>query len=214
MRRVTCLCVIVALLGCGGAPPPVENSSSGEGQASPEAEASSPAVSTLLTIGAARWQFVNELSVDHMVELGWLAARPPPDYVFTDYHLAMADPDAGFDTLEPAARSYLHANCSHCHRVDGPADQSNLFLNIENTDLLHLGRCKITVAGGCGAGSAVFVPGDGSPDASVMVCRMASDRPGDRMPELPNVLVHVEGVDLIRRWIGAMDPVDCSLFRP
>ena len=147
--------------------------------------------------------------IDRLVELGWLEARPEADDVIVDYQAVMDDPDASFEELDVAARAYLHANCAHCHREDGPADQSGLFLEIETVEPGRLGYCKVTISGGCDFGRAVIRPG--SPDDSMMVCRMESSVPGIKMPELPTVLAHLEGAALIRRWIAAMPPQDCGL---
>jgi hypothetical protein len=43
-----------------------------------------------------------------------------------------------------------------------------------------------------------------------MTFRMASEIPGIKMPELPTILSHTEGVALITAWIDAMDPIDCA----
>jgi hypothetical protein len=43
-----------------------------------------------------------------------------------------------------------------------------------------------------------------------MTFRMASEEPGIKMPELPTVLSHDEGVALITAWIDAMEPADCA----
>lgn len=147
--------------------------------------------------------------IDRLVELGWLDARPAADDAIADYLPAFDDPEASFEELDAAARAYLHANCAHCHSDGGPADQSGLFLEIENTDPGRLGYCKITVSGGCDFGRSVIRPG--FPDDSMMVCRMESTEPGIKMPELPTVLAHTEGAALIRRWIAAMPPQDCGL---
>ena len=42
-----------------------------------------------------------------------------------------------------------------------------------------------------------------------MTFRMASEEPGIKMPELPNVLSHANGVSLITEWIAAREPVNC-----
>ncbi len=149
-----------------------------------------------------------ENQIDHLVARGWLDASPTAGAPIVDYEAVLARLDAPLAELEPAARSYLHANCSHCHRTDGPADQSGLFLEIENTDPFRLGVCKSRIAGSCDFGTVVIHPG--MPDDSIMVCRVESDVPGIKMPELPSVLVHEEGAALLRRWIAAMEPVDCS----
>jgi hypothetical protein len=51
-------------------------------------------------------------------------------------------------------------------------------------------------------------PGD--PERSILMFRVESDEPGVKMPELPAVLVHDEGVSLLREWIASLPPRECS----
>ena len=145
---------------------------------------------------------VNQL--DHFVSVGILASAPAA----ADRH-PLVDPFGSAD-LETRTRSYLEANCAHCHRVHGASDQSGLLLGIEITDPLRLGVCKDPAAAGHGAGGRHVDIQPGLPDASVMVYRVESDEPGIKMPELPTVLHHAEGAALIRQWIAAMPPITCG----
>ena len=148
-----------------------------------------------------------ENQIDHLVALGWLESRPGPSPVFVDYE------DPASTDLDAQARSYIDANCAHCHREGGSAEQSGLWLGIETEDAsVRLGICKPPVATGprgSGGRAQVIAPGD--PDDSIFVYRMESDEPGVKMPEEPTLLVHREGADLVRRWIAAMPPRDCSM---
>ena len=47
-----------------------------------------------------------------------------------------------------------------------------------------------------------IVPGDAN--ASILLYRMKTKAPGERMPELGRSLVHEEGVALIQQWINDM----------
>ncbi|MEE2828906.1 MAG: SO2930 family diheme c-type cytochrome [Myxococcota bacterium] len=116
----------------------------------------------------------------------------------------------GAAPLEARARSYLHANCAHCHRPGGNAAPSGLFFPYWEEDPTAYGICKRPVAAGAGSGGRAFdvVPGD--PDASILTFRVESTEPGIKMPELGNLLVHHEGVELLRDWIGAMEPQSCE----
>lgn len=143
--------------------------------------------------------------IDHLASLGLFAAAPPPAgerRTMTDY----ADESA---PLEARARAYLHANCAHCHHDGGAADQSGLWLNVEITEPVRIGICKPPAAAGRGTGgrSVAIWPGDS--ERSIVTFRMASEEPGIKMPELPTILSHTEGVTLITEWIDAMEPVDC-----
>lgn len=151
--------------------------------------------------GAAGGGVANQL--DHYVAMGLLASVPAA----ADRH-ALADPFGSAD-LELRARSYLEANCAHCHRVNGGSDQSGLLLGIDITDPLRLGICKDPAAAGHGAGGRAVDIAPGEPDASVMVYRVESEEGGVKMPELPTVLHHAEGAALIREWIAAMPVTHC-----
>lgn len=113
-------------------------------------------------------------------------------------------------SLEERARIYLDVNCGHCHRLEGPANNTGLYLNIEEQDPGRLGFCKQPIAAGPGSGGRPYdiVPGD--PDKSILLYRMESAEPGDRMPELGRELVHDEGVELIRQWIASLEPQNCN----
>lgn len=55
-------------------------------------------------------------------------------------------------SLNLKARSYLEANCAHCHNQAGPASTSGLYLNIEENDPFHWGVMKSPIAAGIEAG--------------------------------------------------------------
>ncbi len=144
--------------------------------------------------------------IDHLVELGWLEGPVPP-YAERPH---FEDP-VGAGDLDARARGYLDANCSHCHRENGYAHQSGLWLGAHTTSPTQLGVCKVPAATSPPAGSGIrwdVVPG--SPDQSFMVYRMESTEPGMKMPELPSLLSHAEGVALIREWIAAMPAQSCE----
>jgi uncharacterized repeat protein (TIGR03806 family) len=110
----------------------------------------------------------------------------------------------GDAALDVRARSYLDANCAHCHRPGGEAASTGLDLRFSNTQTTARGLCKSPVAAGPGAGNHKFdiVPGD--PDASIVVYRMSSLAPEIKMPQLPNETVDTRGVALIRAWIASL----------
>jgi uncharacterized repeat protein (TIGR03806 family) len=148
--------------------------------------------------------------IDHMDALGMFASPPPAPALRAPlpyYFDASADLDA-------RARAYLDANCAHCHRDGGAADQSGLWLGAHETELVRRGICKTATAAGRGTGGRRYVIWPGEPDASIATFRMASTEPGIKMPELPTVLSHTEGVALITEWIAAMPPVDCAATSP
>ncbi|MBN8615714.1 MAG: hypothetical protein J0L92_34280 [Deltaproteobacteria bacterium] len=144
-----------------------------------------------------------ENQLEHLVSMGWLAAMPTGSRTFVD----PADETAPIDAR---ARSYLHANCAHCHRDGGAADQSGLWLDIDETGESRLGFCKIPAAAGRGTGGRSVDIWPGDPDRSILMFRVESDEPGIKMPELPAVLVHDEGVEVLRAWIASLPPRECA----
>lgn len=116
-------------------------------------------------------------------------------------------PRAG-ETVEKQARSYLDANCSHCHNPKGAARTSGLYLDPHTPVSIAYGVCKPPVAAGGGTGGRLEDIHPGSPEKSVLSYRVGSDRPGDMMPELGRALVHREGLEILNRWIGSL-PGDC-----
>lgn len=140
-------------------------------------------------------------------QLAWLVEQGALDAVPEGE--ALVDP-YGSGPLEARARSWLDANCSHCHREGGEGGPSGLVLLASEQDPTSYGVCKPPVAAGPGTGGKLhdIVPGD--PDASILVYRISSTDPAAKMPEIPNLLVDEPGVELIRAWIAAMPPQKCG----
>ncbi|MFC0590605.1 SO2930 family diheme c-type cytochrome [Novosphingobium aquiterrae] len=103
-----------------------------------------------------------------------------------------------------AARGWLDANCAHCHKPDGAASNSGLYLGWDVTDRAALGINKRPVAAGRGSGTFLFdvVPGD--PDHSILAYRLASLEGGVAMPELGRASVDPAGLAIVRAWITMM----------
>jgi uncharacterized repeat protein (TIGR03806 family) len=107
-------------------------------------------------------------------------------------------------SVELRARSWLEANCAHCHRKDGPAKTSGLHLLASETNPLQLGVGKAPVAAGRGSGGLKYDIVPGAPDKSILYHRIVSNDPGVMMPELGRKVVHREGAELISQWIREM----------
>ncbi|HEY8520605.1 MAG TPA: PQQ-dependent sugar dehydrogenase [Gammaproteobacteria bacterium] len=107
-----------------------------------------------------------------------------------------------FDQAAPLgerARAYLHANCAHCHRPNGPTP-SDLDLRY-GTPLDATGACDAPPqAGDLGIGAAARIIAPGRPQDSVLPARMAR-RDANGMPPLASHLVDDAGVALIEQWI-------------
>ena len=122
--------------------------------------------------------------------------------------------------IEFRVRSYLDANCSHCHRPGGPAGQAKWDARIETP----LGAANIlggSVVDTLGvAGSRILVPKD--LDHSVMYRRLGTATESYRMPPLAKNVVDRDAVAALAEWITVLtglpevsleSPVPGSFFR-
>ena len=117
----------------------------------------------------------------------------------------LTDPFDSSETLESRARSYLHANCSQCHRPNGPTP-SALDLRY-STPLGNTMACDVPpLAGEQGIPNArVIAPGDAA--RSVLVNRMAR-RDSQGMPPLATAQVNSAGVALLTAWVNSLSSCD------
>lgn len=145
---------------------------------------------------------VNQL--DDFAARGLFATTPPAASTLE----RLVDPFGG-DPLDARARSYLDANCAHCHSDGGTASSTNLRLDFGTTDWMQLGVCKSPVSAGPGSGSLLWdvVPGD--PDRSIVVYRMRSTEPQIKMPQLPTMTSDAMGTGLISAWISSLQLPPC-----
>lgn len=133
----------------------------------------------------------------HWTELGVLEGFNEPAS-----HPAMVNYQDTSQVLDDRAMAYLDINCAHCHRAEGPASTSGLFLTYDQRDRMKLGINKTPIAAGSGAGSFKFDIVPGKPDESIVIHRMSSTKVGVAMPEIGRTTVDQEGVELIRNWIA------------
>ena len=108
-------------------------------------------------------------------------------------------------SLDSRARAYLDINCAHCHRAEGSASNSGLFLEYTEASPTKIGIGKHPTAAGRGSGDAAVVIEPGAPDASILTYRMASTEAGVAMPELGRAVVDEDGLALVRDWIAGME---------
>ena len=113
--------------------------------------------------------------------------------------------DPNNSTLDKRARAWLDINCAHCHNLNGPANNTGLYLDYYETDMKSLGFFKTPVAAGRGSGNLKYDIVPGRPEESIMVYRFNSTDPGIMMPELGRTMVHKEGLELIKDWIDNID---------
>ncbi|HEX3146525.1 MAG TPA: PQQ-dependent sugar dehydrogenase [Gemmataceae bacterium] len=123
-----------------------------------------------------------------------LADKPEKASRLVDYRDPAQDLDA-------RARSYLHANCSHCHRKWGGGNAE--FQLLFALPLKETGITNVTPAHGEFdlKDARLLAPGD--PDHSLVLHRMNKLGLG-RMPHVASNVIDAEGVALIREWIQKM----------
>jgi putative heme-binding domain-containing protein len=115
----------------------------------------------------------------------------------------LTDPCDTTAGLKERARSYLHANCSHCHQF-GAGGTADIDLRYD----APLGQMKILevrpVQGTFEiSGASILSPGD--PYRSVLFYRMSKLGRG-RMPHIGSEIVDENGLRLIHNWIRAIPP--------
>jgi uncharacterized repeat protein (TIGR03806 family) len=141
-----------------------------------------------------------ENQLAHLSRVGVLEGAPAPEDAppGPDYRDANAP-------VEARARAYLDVNCAHCHRLEGPASTSGLFLTWDEANKTQWGYKKRPVAAGRGSGGLEYDIMPGEPENSILLYRMKSLDPGVMMPEVGRTMVHDEGVALLKEWIASIE---------
>jgi uncharacterized repeat protein (TIGR03806 family) len=103
-------------------------------------------------------------------------------------------------TLEQRARSYLHTNCSQCHRPGTPVP---VYMDLRyETALGSTNACNVVPNNALGIANArIIAPGNAA--ASVLVNRM-NRRDANAMPPIGSTVVDAAGVQLITDWINSL----------
>lgn len=115
-----------------------------------------------------------------------------------DTYARYPDPLNLDESLEGRARSYLAANCAHCHMPGGTA-VSTMDLRYE-TPLSDTRACGVTPSqGDLGVPGALLID-PGSPATSMISIRMATVGEG-RMPPLATHVVDTAGLAVVDAWI-------------
>jgi uncharacterized repeat protein (TIGR03806 family) len=167
------------------------------------------------TLGLVAYQLDYDIDVEgeSVNQLQWLADQGlfgPDAVVEAGTYTPLSSPTDDDISIHDRARSYLHANCAHCHREGGGGGRTGLDLRFFEEDPARYGVCKAPIAAGVGAGGRAYDIWPGEPDLSILPYRMATPDPEIRMPELATVLIDDFGVDLITEWILSMDGEDCE----
>ncbi len=112
--------------------------------------------------------------------------------------ITMPDPYEEGNSIESRAKSYLHTNCSQCHRPEGPTPSTMDFRYA--TLLGQMNICNFEPIGeklGISEAKLLYL---GDPDKSMVAVRMKL-RGTYGMPSLGSNLVDSQGASLIDSWI-------------
>ena len=123
-----------------------------------------------------------------------LAAPPEKTPHLVDYRDESED-------LGLRARSYLHSNCSHCHRKWGGGNAE--FQLLYTLQVNEMGTVGVRPGQGTFQIAHAEVLAPGSPERSIVFYRMAKVGPG-RMPRIGSNVVDQYGQNLIHDWIAQL----------
>ena len=140
---------------------------------------------------------ITDNQVRNFRHLGFLVAPKPSAGPESKEKLTLTDPVDSSADLNERARSYLHVNCSHCHRFGGGGSALFDMRKELALDKMNLVNTKPNL-GDFGLDEAQLICA-GDPNRSVVLYRMAKLGRG-RMPHIGSDRVDVEGLKLIRQW--------------
>ena len=131
-----------------------------------------------------------------LLEQGYLESYPSNIVSTVDYH----------DTSQPIDlrfRSYVDANCAHCHQDQGRCDYRAIRLGFAQTvNPTNIGVCVQADEIISPTLQKIISPGNYS--KSIMNFRLTSVEESERMPLLGRTIVHDEGVALLQEWINSL----------
>jgi uncharacterized repeat protein (TIGR03806 family) len=118
-------------------------------------------------------------------------------------HPQLADPYSAAASLEDRARSYLHANCAHCHVAAGGGNaQMLLSIATKTPDMRVIDEPPLHHRFGI-ADARLVTPA--APERSVLLKRL-STRGRGQMPQIGTALTDKRAVKLFREWIAQLPP--------
>ncbi len=112
-------------------------------------------------------------------------------------------------SLELRARSYVDANCSHCHQADRHCDYRPMRFAFQatgnaSTGLTNMGVCVNTEDLQDLPPQLNKIVNPGNSDMSMLYYRINTTNETYRMPLHGRTIIHEEGVALIRDWINSL----------
>jgi uncharacterized repeat protein (TIGR03806 family) len=140
---------------------------------------------------------------NQIATLGSMGYFEPPLKAVVEKLPRLVNPYDPSAELDARARSYLHANCSHCHVADGGG---NARIELESStarDKMNLFDVA-PLHGGFEMNDAKLVA-SGDPFRSVLYYRL-SKLGGGRMPQVGSTMVDQAALDLLDAWIRSLKP--------
>jgi putative heme-binding domain-containing protein len=138
--------------------------------------------------------------LDRFLELGILGKTTPRMKAWIDPYDEKA-------SLEDRARSYLGANCGHCHRFGG-GGAAKIDLRQE-ASLADMKVAGVRPTLGSFDLTDPYIVCGGDPSRSVLLYRISKLGQG-RMPHIGSEAVDEKGVRLIRAWIASLAATPCD----
>jgi uncharacterized repeat protein (TIGR03806 family) len=131
-----------------------------------------------------------------LVEQGYLASYPSSIVTAVNYKDASKP-------LDLRLRSYIDANCAHCHQDQGRCDYRALRLGFANTaNPTNIGVCVVAAEEISPTLQKLVTPGLYS--KSILHYRLSTNDESERMPLLGRTIVHDEGLALVEQWINSL----------
>ena len=177
------------------------------------------------TLGPETMQMNRIVTGDTMNQIDKLAAlgmfETPPA---KPYHAALVAPYPGQAgapppgaTLDQRARSYLHANCSFCHRPDGVWNGFDVRYDVPfaSTQVWSTTTCNAKPGKGDQGVFGALIVTPQNPKMSVMWLRMTAPAGNamtgktGRMPLIASYVVDTQATDLISKWINSIPITAC-----
>ncbi|MGC4041647.1 MAG: hypothetical protein QM710_12895 [Flavobacterium sp.] len=139
---------------------------------------------------------VSKNQLQKLVDQGYLQSYPSNIVSTVDYH----------DTTKPLDlrfRSYVDANCAHCHQDLGRCDYRALRFNFgETTDPSKMGVCVQADETISPTLQKLITPGNYN--KSILHYRLDTNDESERMPLLGRTIIHDEGIALVREYISSL----------
>jgi len=136
-----------------------------------------------------------------LVDGGWMVTEPEHHAAANPATASLVDPYDTTLALELRARSYLHANCSHCHLNGGNASVSfdlSFAKSVQEMALID----ALPMRGDYSLSHPKLVAPT-APHRSVLLYRMAKVGTG-RMPPIQTAVTDHRGVAMISQWIDQL----------